>query len=164
MSKPHRILAILSLAAALVMALVAASGAIRVPSTALGAAAKPGAAAKLAPPRIHEIFTPLPCNGRAGHRNTLQQLGCAEQSILRTDRQLGSVANDLFSRLPDGPARRRFVLGVRAWLSYRNADCASRSDVFEGGTRAPVLAAQCMAARDKTRLSDLRAFASALNR
>jgi uncharacterized protein YecT (DUF1311 family) len=115
--------------------------------------------AKLSPPVIHEMFTPLPCGGKPANRTTLQQLGCAEQAILRTDKELDSVAKSIFSRVRDDPARGRFLAAAEAWLTYRNADCASRSDVFEGGTQAPVLAAQCMAAHNRTRLSNLRTFA-----
>ncbi len=88
--------------------------------------------------------------------------GCAERDIVSTDKLIDAVSKTVFQRLGDDQARRRFVTAARAWLTYRNADCASRSDVFEGGSQAPVLDAQCTAARNKTRLADLRTFAGDL--
>jgi uncharacterized protein YecT (DUF1311 family) len=117
-----------------------------------------GSAAKLSPPVIREPFTPLPCSGQPNARNTLQQEGCAEQQILRTDGQINALAKSVFSLLPDSAARRRFDKASSAWLAYRRADCLSVSDVFEGGTQAPVLYALCEAARNAQRLKDLRAF------
>ena len=150
--KPNRLFALIPLA------LVAAA------ATAI-ASAQPSpkaAAAKLSPPVIHELFTPLPCGGTPTNRTTVQQLGCAERDIVSTDKLIDAVSRTVFQRLGDDRARRRFVTAARAWLAYRNADCASRSDVFEGGSQAPVLDAQCTAARSKTRLADLRTFAGDL--
>lgn len=118
--------------------------------------------AKLSPPVIHEVFTALPCAGKPNSRTTQQQLGCAEHEILRTDKLIDAASKSIFQRLRDNPARRRFLTGARAWFTYRNADCASFSDVFEGGSQAPVLAAQCEGGRNKTRLADLRRFLSDL--
>ncbi len=131
------------------------------------ASARPSPAAggsKLSPPVIREVFTPLPCAGTPTTRTTVQQEGCAERDVLRTDKLIDAVSTSVFQRLHDDPARRRFLAAARAWLTYRNADCASRSDVFEGGSQAPVIAAQCDAARNKSRLADLRAFAGDLPR
>ena len=119
-------------------------------------------AAKPAAPVIHEPFTAPQCSGRPGDRTTFQRLECAQQEVLRTDNQINTISATVFSQLPDDAARHRFVVAARAWLSYRNADCNSRSDVFEGGTEAPVKYTQCVVARDKTRLTDMRVFVSEL--
>jgi uncharacterized protein YecT (DUF1311 family) len=124
--------------------------------------AGPAHGAKLSPPVIHEIFTPLPCTGKPNSRTTIQQLGCAEQRILKTDKQIDALSASVFSRLHDDEARRRFIAGAKAWLAYRRADCASRSDIFEGGTQAPVVDAQCQSLRNATRIKDLRTFKSDL--
>ena len=113
---------------------------------------------KLSAPVIREPFTPLPCTGKPSDRSTLQQEGCAEHSILTTDAQINALARSIFSALPDDPARRRFVAAQDAWIVYRRADCLSASDVFEGGTEAPVAAAVCSVERNRQRRRDLRAF------
>jgi uncharacterized protein YecT (DUF1311 family) len=119
-------------------------------------------AAKPAAPVINEKFTPLPCTGEPSDRTLDQLLACAERQVLRTDKQVDSISATVFSRVPGDAARRRFVVAARAWLGYRNADCASQADVFLGGTESALRAAQCMVARNRTRAEDLSTFASEL--
>ena len=114
--------------------------------------------AKLVAPVIREPFTPLPCAGKPDDRNTLQQQGCAEQQILRGDARINTLASMVFGRLSERAAKRRFITAQRTWLSYRRADCMSLSDVFEGGSQAPVLDAQCSAGRNGQRIKDLHSF------
>jgi len=116
-------------------------------------AAKPGA------PVINEKFTPLPCVEDPSAQTVQGALACAERQVLRTDKQVDSISATVFSRLPGDAARHRFVVAARAWLSYRNADCASQGDVFLGGTESALRAAGCMADRNRTRAADLREFA-----
>ena len=123
----------------------------------------PAYAARLKPVVIQETFTPLPCTGAPGHRTPLQMEGCAEKQILKTDTQLNLLANEIFPILPEDRARRDFNAAERAWLSYRKADCFSMSDVFEGGTEAGVVDAQCVASRNARRVKDLRSFHRALS-
>ena len=144
-------------------AAVAAAAVALIAATAVGAAgatqgARPAHAAKLSPVLIHETFTPLPCSGKPGHRTTLEQEGCAEHQILRSDAQINSLAKSVFGLLHDDRARRDFNAAQRAWLNYRKTDCLSMSDVFEGGTQAGVVDAQCVASRNNQRVKDLRGF------
>jgi uncharacterized protein YecT (DUF1311 family) len=129
-------------------------------TVALAMAASAGAAAghttKLAPPVIKESFTPLPCSGSPGHRSTLQMEGCAEQQILRSDTQIDSLNKKIFAALPSNSARRDLISGHRAWLSYRKAYCLSVSDVFQGGTAAGVVAADCTASVNAQHVSNLK--------
>jgi uncharacterized protein YecT (DUF1311 family) len=114
------------------------------------------------PPVIREPFTPLPCTGSPGHRDTLQEEGCAEQQILRSDRRSNELARTIYSLLLDTASRRDFSVAQQAWLNYRKADCLSRSDEFRGGTLAGVLDAQCAAERSAERVRQLRSFQSDL--
>jgi uncharacterized protein YecT (DUF1311 family) len=114
----------------------------------------------LQPPLIHESFTPLPCGGTPTNRTTVQQEGCAEQQILRTDKTINSLNKVIFARLRDNPARRRFIAAHKVWLAYRRAYCLSLSDVFEGGSQAPVLDAQCTGRLNGQHIKDLGQFAS----
>jgi uncharacterized protein YecT (DUF1311 family) len=132
-------------------------------ATAAVAAASPAGAprshtAKLAPPVIHEPFTTLPCTGAPNNRTTLQQEGCAEQQILRSDKTIDGLNRAIFRRLFDNRARRDLIAGHKAWLSYRHAFCQSESDVFEGGTEAGVLFAICEASVNTEHVKDLKTF------
>jgi uncharacterized protein YecT (DUF1311 family) len=119
--------------------------------------------AKLSPPVVRESFTPLGCTGSPGHRSTIEQEGCAEQQILKTDQQINGLNRTVFTKLADDAARRRFVAGHRAWLKYRHAYCLSLSDVFEGGTDAAVVDATCVAGVNTQHVKDLKAFVSDLS-
>jgi uncharacterized protein YecT (DUF1311 family) len=117
------------------------------------------AATSLSAPVIHETFTPLGCpTSKAEAQTTLGMEGCSEKTILRTDAQIDAVAKKIFSLLDTPAARRDFVTAQRAWLTYRNADCASVSDKYAGGTLAGVLAADCTSQRTTRHLIDVRAF------
>jgi uncharacterized protein YecT (DUF1311 family) len=143
-------------------AAIAATAATSIASAQAGGRAQ-ARVATLAPVVIHETFTPLPCSGAAQHRTTLQMEGCAEQQILRSDAQINLLEAQIFAILPDDRARRDLGAAQHAWLGYRKADCLSMSDIFEGGTEAAVVDAQCVAGRDVQRVKDLRSFHQALS-
>jgi uncharacterized protein YecT (DUF1311 family) len=151
---------LLSLAAATV-SMIAAAGFAAAQAGGAGPAAH---TVKLAPVKIHETFTPLPCAGSPSHRTTLEQEGCAEKQILKTDSQVNVLGAEIFQLLGDDRARRDFNAAQRAWLNYRKADCFSMSDLFEGGTEAGVVDAQCVASRNDQRIKDLRGFKTSLLR
>ena len=144
---PTRLSALLALGAATV--LLVSSG---------SAAATPAHASQLSPPVIHEAFTPLPCTGAPAKRTTLQMEGCAEQQILASDKQIDSLNRSIFGKLFDNAARRRFIAGHNAWLAYRRAYCLSASDVYEGGTEAGVVFADCVASVNSQHVKNLKGF------
>lgn len=127
-------------------------------ATAVSAGAAAGHAAKLAPPVIKESFSVMACTGSPGHRSTLQLEGCALQQILRSDKQIDGLNRKIFSALPSDSARRDLIAGHRAWLAYRKAYCLSVSDVFQGGTAAGVVAADCAASVNSQHVSNLKTF------
>lgn len=122
------------------------------------AIAAPAHTAKLSAPVVHESFTPLPCAGAPGHRSTVEIEGCVERQILASDQKIDSLNQAIFGKLFDAAARRRFIAGHNAWFAYRRAYCLSASDVFEGGTEAPVLATQCVASVNNQHVKDLLRF------
>jgi uncharacterized protein YecT (DUF1311 family) len=100
----------------------------------------------------------MPCSGSPGKRSTLQEEGCAEQQILHSDKQIDSLNQKIFSALHTTSARRDLIAGHRAWLSYRKSYCLSVSDVFQGGTLAGVVDADCAATVDGQHVSNLKTF------
>ena len=140
------------------LAIVTAACATIALTTAAQALAARSHAARLAPPVIRETFTALPCAGSPGHRSTLQMEGCAEHQILRSDAQINTLNATIFSALRTASARRDLIAGHRAWLGYRKAYCLSVSDVFQGGTEAAVVAADCTAGVNAQHASNLKTF------
>jgi uncharacterized protein YecT (DUF1311 family) len=128
-------------------------------------AAAAAAATPLRAPVVHERFTLLPCPASAALRDsTIGIEGCQEQTIIRADRQIDSLALAIFSGLGAPAAKRRFVTAEAAWLAYRQAFCASESDLFVGGSEAPVEFGACAVSLDEQHVKDLTGFASALRR
>jgi uncharacterized protein YecT (DUF1311 family) len=91
-------------------------------------------------------------------RTTVQMEGCAEQQILASDRRIDSLNRSIFGKLLDAAARRRLIAAHSAWLAYRHAYCLSESDVFEGGTEAGVVFADCVAGVNSQHVKDLQRF------
>jgi uncharacterized protein YecT (DUF1311 family) len=146
-------------AVAVSCATISLAGATAAGATSATAAGAAGAhAAKLSPPVIRESFTPLGCGGSPGHRSTLQMEGCAEQQILHSDKQIDALNKNIFGKLPSNSARRDLIAGHKAWLSYRKSYCQSVSDVFQGGTAAGVVAADCTASVNSQHVANLKTF------
>ncbi len=112
--------------------------------------------APLKPPVIHEKFTSLPCPKQHAY-STLAMEGCAEQSILKTDKQINAEAALIFKLLP-ASYRAGFVRSEHSWLAYRNGTCEAQSGKYAGGTAAGVIAATCVADTNREHLRDLVAF------
>jgi uncharacterized protein YecT (DUF1311 family) len=112
----------------------------------------------LEPPVISEQFTLLPCPAKP--KSTLDFEGCAEHRILKSDKAINEIVGVIFARLrhSSSGAARRFVRSERAWLTYRRSACESRADIYEGGSAAGIVFAECVAARNVAHLSDLTAF------
>jgi uncharacterized protein YecT (DUF1311 family) len=117
-------------------------------------------AVRLSPPVIHEPFSVLPCPGASQNGSTLADEGCAEHQILGTDKKIDALNRAIFAKLADDPARRRFITGHDAWLAYRHAYCLSVSDVFERGTEAALIDADCVAGVNLEHIKDLNEFLS----
>ena len=113
----------------------------------------------LRPPVISEPFKPiLACN----QNTTIGQEGCGERQVLAADRRLDGDVRLIFSLLRDNTAVRSFVTAETTWLTYRNEDCASQSDVYEGGSEQPVAYVYCLTTDDESRRQDLQSFFKAL--
>jgi uncharacterized protein YecT (DUF1311 family) len=116
-------------------------------------------AATLKPPVIKEVFTPLKCTH---DETTLGVEGCAEQQILKSDKTIDSLNAKIFAKLSTG-GKKDFINGHDAWLKYRTAYCLSESDVYQGGTEAGVIDAQCAANISRAHAKELQDFLSSLN-
>jgi len=106
------------------------------------------------PPLATEpLSTALPCN----QRTQLGLDGCADRKLLAADKLLNADIVVVWHLL-GGSARNDFVSAQDAWLKYRNADCKSQSDVYQGGTAQPMQYLLCLAEDDASRRLDLKGF------
>jgi uncharacterized protein YecT (DUF1311 family) len=133
-------------------------------TVAAAALAGPTGAARagLAPPVIHEPFTPLPCPLHPD--TTLDVEGCQEVRILRTDRAIDDAVSVVFRRLRTMNARLSFVAGEQNWLRYRRQSCLAEASRYRRGTVEQVAYATCTLRRNRSHLVDLLAMKAAFAR
>jgi uncharacterized protein YecT (DUF1311 family) len=107
----------------------------------------------VATPMITEHFTKLPCN----HKNTLGLEGCAEGQLLSADRRIDNEVKLLFSLVPKAQ-RTSLTASEKIFLTYRKSTCTSFSDVYRGGTFAPVEFALCEVRLDEVQSGTLHVY------
>jgi uncharacterized protein YecT (DUF1311 family) len=83
---------------------------------------------------------------------TLDLEVCSERRLLALDARLNSRVRIVWSRLLDATGRRTFASGEKAWSTYVNDECTSRSlawldpaspHQYAGGSEAPVVYGAC---------------------
>jgi uncharacterized protein YecT (DUF1311 family) len=55
--------------------------------------------------------------------------------------------------------KHQIALSQKAWLGYEKRDCAYAGSAAEGGTLQPVIEGECLVARTRARIHDLKKFA-----
>jgi uncharacterized protein YecT (DUF1311 family) len=88
-------------------------------------------------------------------RTQPEMTACARTDATAADRRLSAAYRELL-RYVEGSDRRRLVAAQRAWLAFRDADCAFFSG--GGGSIAPMNAAVCRADRSRTRAEELESW------
>jgi uncharacterized protein YecT (DUF1311 family) len=107
----------------------------------------------VATPVITEHFTKLPCN----HKNTLGLEGCAEGQLVSADRRIDSEVKLLFSLIPK-VQQKSLTSSQKVFLRYRKSTCTAFSDVYRGGTFAPVEYALCEVRLDEVQSATLHVY------
>ena len=111
----------------------------------------PTKTSRLAAPVLREKFTLLACNVNT----TIGMEGCAEHQIVSLDTKINQLRVEIFSHLYNQSAKRNFVIAEDNWRTYRKTTCASNSDVYQGGSLAPVEFARCEVHLNQQHLSNL---------
>lgn len=124
--------------------------------------AAPAGAATLTAPVIHETFTVLPCSGKVGARTTLQLEGCAEHQVVAADAKIDALNVKIFALLTSTSQQVAFTTGHNSWLAFRRKFCLSASDIYQGGSYAPVVYINCVDLIDGDHVRDLQDYLAAL--
>jgi uncharacterized protein YecT (DUF1311 family) len=122
-------------------------------STAQGALKRPTLPVKAAP----NSLASLPCP-----RNPISTVAievCEGHKQLRLDRQFNKLTAALWPIL-DATARAEFVSAHRAWLTYRDEECAARARAALGGTAAGPIFAVCETEMTRARVKELAGVVS----
>lgn len=110
--------------------------------------------------------------GRDSYSNCLRRAPSTfqtEQCVAAERRRLQPLLAAAYSQLvndPNAGRHRRHLIAVseKAWNSYMKHDCIYAGSTAQGGTLAPIIEGECLVARTRTRIADLREFAIPLGR
>lgn len=84
---------------------------------------------------------------------------CAQADFDAADQRLNALYGEIRQRLTGEDAKlARLREAQRAWIAYRDAECAFRSSAVEGGSAQPMVEAQCRAEKTIGRNAELEAY------
>lgn len=83
----------------------------------------------------------------------------AAASFKKADAALNATYAQLMAKL-SGRSGQKLKLAQRAWIAFRDAECALQGSAVEGGSAQPMVVATCMAGLTEQRVRELRAYLS----
>ncbi|GLQ55439.1 lysozyme inhibitor LprI family protein [Devosia nitrariae] len=84
---------------------------------------------------------------------------CAEQAYEASDAELNALYREIEARLgDDADTKELLVEAERAWLAFRDAECAFSSSGTAGGSVYPMIQAMCLDTQTQTRISELQDY------
>lgn len=92
--------------------------------------------------------------------NTQRELNeCAGDALAAADTALNKTYQTITVRLADSPlGRAKLIASERAWIKFRDAECAFEASGVEGGSIQPMIEAECRASLTMQRQTRLAAF------
>ena len=85
--------------------------------------------------------------------------GCADAAYKKADGALNGAYKTILKRLKDDGAKTKLlVTAQKAWLSFRDAECAFSSSANAGGSIYPMAVSNCLEAVTKERTKALGAY------
>lgn len=101
-----------------------------------------------------ELYRTQDCNAATNQRDLNL---CADANYAAADRALNDLYRQLMARQHDEASRLRLRDDERAWISYRDKDCARQVGPREGGGSIwPLDMATCLKDRTDARLRELK--------
>ena len=84
---------------------------------------------------------------------------CYGAAFKAADKELNATYRQIEGRLGDDPdAKKLLVAAERAWIAFRDAECAFSASGAEGGTIYPMTVSSCQTDLTTARTKDLTAF------
>ncbi|BCP52679.1 hypothetical protein K32_12960 [Kaistia sp. 32K] len=84
---------------------------------------------------------------------------CAGDAFKKTDAELNKLYRQIQERLTDDADTRRLLVATqRAWVSFRDAECAFRGSAVAGGSAEPMIVSQCNDNLTRLRIEDLKGY------
>ncbi|GHC73667.1 lysozyme inhibitor LprI family protein [Limoniibacter endophyticus] len=86
---------------------------------------------------------------------------CAAKAYESADKELNALYSEIVHRLEKGSDTRNMLADTqRAWITFRNKECAFQANLTEGGSSQPMVKLQCMADLTKQRVDQLKYYAN----
>jgi uncharacterized protein YecT (DUF1311 family) len=97
---------------------------------------------------------------KCGNASTQTDLNlCADQAYRKSDAELNAAYRTVTARLKDDQATlAKLQSAQKAWLFFRDAECAFSSGGTTGGSAYPMVLSQCLDKLTQTRTKELRAY------
>ncbi|MFD4837468.1 lysozyme inhibitor LprI family protein [Achromobacter sp. NPDC058515] len=84
---------------------------------------------------------------------------CADQAYRKSDADLNAAYKDLMTRLKDDKnGATQLQAAQKAWLFFRDAECAFSSGGTTGGSAYPMVLSMCLDKLTQARTKELRAY------
>ncbi|WP_447921610.1 lysozyme inhibitor LprI family protein [Achromobacter aegrifaciens] len=84
---------------------------------------------------------------------------CADQAYRKSDADLNAAYKDVNARLKDNrDAATQLHAAQRAWLFFRDAECAFATGGTSGGSAYPMVLSMCLDKLTQARTKELRAY------
>ena len=97
------------------------------------------------------------CLDKPENQSTHAMVGCSNKEAEIWDRLLNTEYQRLLGAV-EGKAKDDIVKAQRQWVGLRDADCAIPYELFDGGTMAQPIAANCVMANTAERMLQVRAW------
>ena len=101
-------------------------------------------------------FAPLPAPALdcANATTTADMLACADEELRTADTGLNK-SYGAFKKGLDAEGAKLLLEAQRAWIKFRDGNCAVEADQVRGGSLAPLFQLSCLAEMTKTRADQL---------
>ncbi len=84
---------------------------------------------------------------------------CAGKALKAADAALNKAYQEILKRLGDDADAKKLLVGAeKAWLAFRDAECAFSSSSSVGGSIHPMIFAECLTVMTERRVADLTAY------
>ena len=93
----------------------------------------------------------LDCNNA---QTTVDMIECADKEYRAADQKLNQ-SYSAFKKSLDAPGNALLLEAQRAWLKFRDTNCALAADQARGGTMAPLLEIGCRTSMTEQRTKEL---------
>ncbi len=97
----------------------------------------------------------------ANAMSTIDMLQCADRDYQAADKRLNQ-SYSAFKKTLDAEGAKLLLESQRAWLKFRDTNCAVAADMARGGTLSPLLNLGCQADMTEKRNKELIEFAKGM--